>query len=146
MIGGILVDTNVLIDVLKRDPRFFAWSDHHLEHTIQQGAAAVNPLILAELAGLFESPDDLTVAVPHTSYRYLDLPCEAAFLAGHAYRDYRRRGGTKTAPLPDFLIGARAQVAGMTLLTRDVRRYRTYFPDVPLISPPEEPQRGAADN
>ena len=140
----VLVDSNVLIDVLQADTPSAAWSEAQLNKALRDRTAAINPLILAELAAFYASPEELARALPPHSYRWEALPFDAAFPAGHAYRDYRRRGGTKTSPLPDFLIGAHAQVAGMTLLTRDVRRYRTYFPDVPLIFPPEVPEGGAA--
>ena len=141
-----LIDTNVLIDILRDESRYSAWSSHQVERLSDAGEAAVNPLILAELAAYFSTAEALDAAFSASRLYRVELPFDAAFPAGRAYRLYRQRGGTKTSPLPDFLIGAHAQVAGMSLLTRDVRRFRTYFPDVSLISPPEGPQGGAAGN
>jgi predicted nucleic acid-binding protein len=130
-----LVDANVLLDVATNDPAWLDWSSRALEKTANEAPLAINALIYAEVSISFERIEDLEQALPSTIYRREPIPYEAAFLAGKAFLQYRRRGGGKTAPLPDFFIGAHAAVAGFRILTRDPRRYRTYFPKVELIAP-----------
>ncbi len=96
---------------------------------------AINPIIYAEIASGFATMAELDRHLGADAFRRLTLPYEAGFVAGRAFVEYRRRGGVRTSPLPDFYIGAHAAVAGLTLLTRDVRRYAGYFPKVRLISP-----------
>jgi len=131
----ILVDSNVLLDVLTTDSRWLPWSARMLEQASDRYRLVINPIIFAEVSQRFSRQADADVALPPTVLLREPLPYDAAFLAGKAYLDYRRRGGQKTSPLPDFFIGAHATVAGYKLLTRDVQRYRTYFPDLPLIAP-----------
>ena len=97
----------------------------------------INPLIYAEVSAGYERIEQLEEVLPPDVFRHDPLPYEAAFLAGKCFLAYRQRGGAKTASLPDFYIGAHAAVAGYRLLTRDTRRYRTYFPTVGLIAPSE---------
>ncbi len=131
----ILVDSNVLIDVAQRDAAWYDWSARELSAAVDRETVAVNPLIYAEVAANYESIEQLDAALELLNLQRLSLPCEASFLAGVAYRNYRRRGGPRTSLLSDFLIGAHAAVAGMALLTRDPRRYRTAFPRLRLIAP-----------
>ena len=140
----ILIDTNVLIDVLANDPRWVAWSERELARALLGPGAAINPMIYAELCGDYNSQQEVEAALD-PQVRRLELPYKAGFLASRAFRDYRARGGTKRSPLPDFYIGAHAQAEGMRLLTRDVKRFRTYFPGVQLIHPPEAMLREAAN-
>jgi predicted nucleic acid-binding protein len=130
-----LVDSNVLLDLVTDDPQWAAWSANALSRAADESALAINPLIFAEVSIGFMTIEELEELLPRTSFERLDLPYEAAFLAGKAFLSYRRRGGRKSAPLADFYIGAHAAVAGLRLLTRDPRRYRTYFPTVDLIAP-----------
>lgn len=130
-----LVDSNVLLDVFTEDPDWFAWSSAALAQASSEGGVAVNPLIYAEVSIRFERIEDLEESLPASVFRRLPLPWEAAFLAGKCFATYRRRGGEKRSPLPDFYIGAHAAVSGLALLTRDPARYRTYFPKLELISP-----------
>lgn len=95
----------------------------------------INPIIYAEVAAGFERIEDLDEALPAHYYRRFPLPFEAAFFAGQCFVSYRRRGGDRRSPLPDFYIGAHAALAGLTLLTRDARRYRRYFPKLRVIAP-----------
>lgn len=132
----ILVDSNVLIDVRTRDRRWFDWSASQLAAAADRSELAINPIIFAELSIDAEAIEAFDEELPAHLYRRLVLPYEAAFLAGRAFLSYRRRGGRRRSPLPDFFIGAHAAVSRLTLLTRDARRYRTYFPTVELISPP----------
>jgi len=130
-----LVDSNVLIDVLDGDPD---WSDRSalaLEAAAAAGPIVINQVIYAEISVRYEDTDELELDLPEHVFLREQLPWTAAFLAGKAFSDYRRRGGSRRSPLPDFFIGAHAAVAGLRLLTRDASRYRTYFPTVELIVP-----------
>jgi len=130
-----LIDSNVLIDYLDPDSEWADWSAAMLAEAADHGAIAINPVIYAEVSATYASIEDVETALPREYFLRASLPWEAAFLAGRSYRAYRRRGGTKRSPLPDFYIGAHAAVAGMTLLTRDARRYRRYFPRLRIIAP-----------
>ncbi len=131
----VLVDSNVLLDVATGDPTWGAWSSAALERTSDEAILVINPLVYAEVSVGFPAIEDLEAALPSDLYRREDLPYEAAFLAGKCFLQYRRGGGSKRSPLPDFYIGAHAAVAGYRLLTRDATRYRTYFPRLDLIAP-----------
>jgi predicted nucleic acid-binding protein len=131
----ILVDSNVILDILTEDPQWFEWSSQRLREYANQGELVINPIIYAELSSGFSQPEELETAIPPDFFRRDPLPYDAAFLAGQSFLEYRRRGGERRSPLPDFYIGAHAAAAEIPLLTRDVNRYRTYFPSVPLITP-----------
>ncbi len=130
-----LVDTNVVIDVMSRDSAWFQWSAETLELCADQGPLAINPIIYAELSAGFQRVEALEAALPPPDWQRLDLPWAAAFLAGRCFRDYRARGGQRQQTLPDFFIGAHAVLEGLTLVTRDPRRFRTYFPGLGLVCP-----------
>lgn len=130
-----LVDANVLLDVLTEDAQWATWSAEALADAARDGELLINPIIYAEVSVRFDSLDNLDAAIPATILRRESLPYDAAFLAGKAFVAYRRSGGLRTSPLPDFYIGAHALVAGHALLTRDAARYRTYFPELTVISP-----------
>jgi len=130
-----LVDSNVLIDVMSEDSRWSTWSSNALSEAAEESLLAINPIIYAEVSIGFSRIEDLDGALSPDLFSRLPLPWEAGFLAGKCYVDYRRRRGQRRAPLPDFYIGAHALVAGLTLLTRDARFYRTYFPRLKLITP-----------
>lgn len=132
--GGTLVDANVLLDLFTRDPTWMEWSRDALAEAFDTGAVIVNPIIYAEISVGFERIEDLEDALP-VQLRREALPWQAAFLAGKCFREYRRRGGVRRSPLPDFYIGAHAAVSGRALLTRDATRYRDLFPMLALISP-----------
>jgi predicted nucleic acid-binding protein len=132
--GGVLVDANILLDVFSEDPEWAAWSEAALVEALDVGPLSINPIIYAEISVRFERIEEVEDALPEQIEREA-LPWEAAFLAGKCFREYRRRGGPKRSPLPDFYIGAHALVTGRMLLTRDASRYRTAFPDLALISP-----------
>ena len=131
----ILVDSNVLLDVATADPVWATWSEAALEDAANEAPLVINPLVYAEVSIRFSRIEDLEAAIPSRLYQREPLPFEAAFLAGKAFLRYRRRGGGRSSPLPDFYIGAHAAVADFRLLTRDATRYRSYFPRVELISP-----------
>lgn len=130
-----LVDTNVLLDLLTHDEKWLPWSTEALAEAADAGPLVINPVIFAEVSVGFSRIEDLEEALPSAYFMRAPLPWPAAFLAGKCYVRYRRQGGTKTAPLPDFFIGAHAAVSKLRLLTRDAARYRTYFPTVDLLSP-----------
>jgi len=130
-----LVDSNVVLDIADEDAEWLDWSSAMLAAAAERGPVVINPIIYSEVSTRYDSIEALDDALPADFYIRSPLPWEAAFLAAKAFRHYRRRGGTKTAPLPDFFIGAHAAVAGMTLLTRDARRYRAYFPKLRIIAP-----------
>lgn len=130
-----LVDSNVILDLVTDDPKWGAWSAEALSRAADESALAINPLIFAEVSIGFATVEELEQLLPPEEFERLELPYEAAFLAGKAFVSYRRRGGRRSAPLADFYIGAHAAVGGLRLLTRDPRRYRTYFPTVELIAP-----------
>jgi predicted nucleic acid-binding protein len=131
----VLVDSNVLLDVLGEDPTWFEWSSRALAQTADRSRLAINPVVYAEVSVGFDRIEALDTALPDGVFTRLPLPWPAAFLAGKCFMAYRRAGGDKRSPLPDFYIGAHAAVDGMRLLTRDTRRYRTYLPRLELIAP-----------
>jgi hypothetical protein len=132
---AILVDSNVLLDVMTEDARWFDWSADALESAANNARLLINAAIYAEVSVRYRRIEDLDDALPRVALEREAIPFEAAFLAGKAYLSYRRRGGRRRSPLPDFFIGAHAAIAGYQLLTRDATRYRTYFPRLPLIAP-----------
>ncbi|MGH8127012.1 MAG: type II toxin-antitoxin system VapC family toxin [Gammaproteobacteria bacterium] len=131
----LLVDTNVLVDVLEDDPDWAEWSMNQLQTQSRAHELAINPVICAELSLTFNSVEALDNTLQKIELDVLDIPRPALFLAGKAFVKYRRRGGAKGNVLSDFFIGAHAAVLGCRILTRDVTRYRNYFPSVELVAP-----------
>lgn len=131
----VLVDSNVLLDVATNDPIWSSWSGETLARVADEASLVINPLIYAEVSVGFNTIEEVEELLPNEIFRREALPYEAAFLAGKSFLSYRRKGGSQRAPLPDFYIGAHAVVAGLRLLTRDARRYRSYFPRLELIAP-----------
>lgn len=125
----------MILDVLTKDPSWVDWSENALAACADESTLAINPIIYAEVSIRFERIEDLEATLPEADFRRLPLPWDAAFLAGKCFLRYRRRRGARRSPLPDFYIGAHAAVEGMTLLTRDAGRYRTYFPSLDLVAP-----------
>jgi predicted nucleic acid-binding protein len=134
-VAGTLVDANVLLDIFTEDDEWFDWSASMLEQAAHTGRLYINPIIYAEASARFASIEELDEALPPGYYHRAALPWEAGFLAGQAYLRYRKGGGYRRSPLADFCIGAHAAVSGLTLLTRDPKRYRAYFPTVRLVAP-----------
>lgn len=135
MPAAVLVDTNVILDIATDDPKWSSWSSAALERAANDSVLVINPLIYAEVSIGLDSIEELDEVLSPAVFRRDPLPYEAGFLAGKAFLAYRRRGGSKLTPLPDFYIGAHAAVAGLRLLTRDASRYRTYFPKVEIVAP-----------
>ena len=133
--AGVLIDSNVLLDVLTEDPKWFAWSSEALTQCANDSILVINPIVYAEVSIRFKTIEELEEALPKSMFERRDIPWEAAFLAGKCFLKYRREGGKKTAPLPDFFIGAHAAVEKLDLLTRDISRYKSSFPTLRIIAP-----------
>lgn len=131
----VLVDSNVILDVVKQDSQWATWSADQLERCADRFQLVINPVIFSEVSIGFETIEEVVDLLPSDYYEYAAIPWSAAFLAGKCFVDSRRRRGARAAPLPDFFIGAHAAVDSLWLLTRDATRYRTYFPTVQLICP-----------
>jgi predicted nucleic acid-binding protein len=131
----IFVDSNILLDILTDDPVWKSWSLAELEKAAASDALAINDVVYAELSVRYENIEDVDADIGQMSLAVASIPRPALFLAGKTFKAYRASGGSRTGVLPDFFIGAHAAVAGADLLTRDPRRYKTYFPSVRLIAP-----------
>jgi predicted nucleic acid-binding protein len=135
MSAGSLIDSNVLLDIATADAHWMAWSQQQLLDAAARGAVHINPVIYAEIAPAFASQEELDQWLDPQLFHRLPLPYRAGWRAAQAFIQYRKSGGNRTAPLPDFYIGAHAEIERLTLVSRDVGRYRTYFPTVDLITP-----------
>jgi len=135
MMAYVMVDSNVILDIVTEDRTWFEWSSESLSHYAEYDVLVINPIVYAEVSVGFGRVEDLDDVLPSDMFRRLPIPWDAAFLAGKCFEVYRRRGGKKRSPLPDFFIGAHAAVGGMGLITRDATRYRTYFPKLRVIAP-----------
>jgi predicted nucleic acid-binding protein len=131
----ILVDTNVLLDVFRDDQQWEAWSAAALAAAAARDSLRINQIIYAELSSQYDAIEALDAALEGLGIGIAEIPRPALFLAGQAFRRYRRSGGTKSKVLADFFVGAHAAITHSTLLTRDTRRVRTYFPTVSLLEP-----------
>ena len=134
-----LIDSCVLLDVITGDRQWADWSAAEIAAAMDTGRAVINPLIYAEVSVGYQTIEELEELLPAGDYEREPLPYLAGFAAGKAFVRYRRGGGDKRSPMPDFYIGAHAAIAGYRLLTRDVRRYPTYFPTIEIIAPPSTP-------
>ena len=132
---GTLVDTNVLLDIFDEDPSWASWSTSELSAAFERGPVVINAIIYAEVSVGFERAEELDDALPERHFRREALPYSAGFLAGKAFERYRQNGGKRPTPIADFYIGAHALIQGYALLTRDRKRYSTYFPRLELIAP-----------
>jgi len=130
-----LIDTNVLLDLVTDDPNFAEWSIYQLETASLTGPLLINDVIYAELSVRYQAKEQLDAFVAGVGLKIEPIPTSALFLAGKVFQKYRQTGGTRTGVLPDFFIGAHAAVSEYPLLTRDVGRYRTYYPKLKLIAP-----------
>ncbi len=132
---GVLVDSSILLDIATNDAKWSDWSGNALAECAEHTTLVINPIIYAELSIAYTTIEALNAALPNSLYQREALPWEAGFLAGKCFLTYRRRGGLRNTPLPDFYIGAHAAIEHLALLTRDVARYQTYFPKVELVAP-----------
>ncbi len=133
--NGLLVDSNVILDIFLDDPKWADWSVTALANASDNSRLYINQIVYTEISIGFDKIEELELALHQGGFQMLEMPKEALFLAGKAYLNYKRGKGTKKSPLPDFYIGAQAAVLGMDLITRDKGRYRTYFPTVRIICP-----------
>lgn len=131
----VIVDANVLLDIVTDDPIWAKRSSACVARVANESALAINPIVYAEVSIAYARIEDLDAALPRETFARLPLPWAAAFVAGKCFARYRRAGGRRRSPFPDFYIGAHAAVEGVPLLTRDARRYRTYLPRLELITP-----------
>lgn len=129
------VDSNILLDVFQDDPVWGGWSNAQLVSALDDGPCAINAIVYAEASINFAKIDDFNAALRTLQASIEEIPLDAAFVAGKAFQAYRRDGGPRHTLLPDFVIGAHAAVRGYTLLTRDARRYKAYFPKLKMIAP-----------
>ena len=132
---GVLVDSNIVLDIFLNDPKWADWSESKLDEYDQLGILYINSIVYSEISIGFNRIEDLESAIAKAGFQMLEIPKEALFLAGKAYLKYKKRKGTKRTPLPNFFIGAQAAVQNLDLITRDVFRYQSYFPTVKLITP-----------
>jgi hypothetical protein len=132
---GVLVDSNVLLDIATNDGEWGDWSARALADAVEHTTLIINPIIYAEVSIGYATIEALDAALPATLYQREALPWEAGFLAGKCFLRYRKRGGLRTSPLPDFYIGAHAALGNLALLTRDAARYRSYFPTIEILAP-----------
>lgn len=132
------IDTNILLDVITNDPIWADWSIRELDRAALRGPMIINGVVYAELSVRFTHIEELDEILRQSGIEIMDMPRAALFLAGKVFQKYRAAGGSRNGVLPDFFIGAHAAVAGLALLTRDIGRYRTYFPSLTLISPSSE--------
>lgn len=130
-----MVDSCVLLDLFTEDPNWFGWSSEAIATAAEGGFLVLNPVIYAEVSVGFQRIEELEALLSEDYFQLHTIPREAAFLAGKCFLEYRRRGGSRNSPLPDFFIGAHAAVEQLPLITRDTARYRTYFPNLRLICP-----------
>ena len=132
---GLLVDSNVILDLFLDDPDWADWSVTALANAGDNSTLYINQIIYTEVSIGFNKIEELESALHDAGFQMLEMPKEALFLSGKAYFNYKRSKGTKKSPLRDFYIGAQAAVLGMDLITRDKGRYSTYFPTVRIICP-----------
>jgi len=142
----ILVDSNGILDIATENEDWFQWSSETLAFYGDTDILVINPIIYAEVSIGFKRVEEVEAVLPLTHFRRAQLPWEAGFLAGKCFLKYRRKGGKRRSPLPDFFIGAHAAIMEMSLMTRDVSRYRTYFPKLKLISPETSPSSTSGGN
>ena len=133
--NGLLVDSNVILDIFLDDPKWADWSVTALANASENSTLYINQIVYSEVSVGFDKIEELESALHKGGFQMLEMPKEALFLAGKVYLDYKKGKGTKQSPLPDFYIGAQAAVFGLDLITRDKGRYKTYFPTIRIICP-----------
>jgi predicted nucleic acid-binding protein len=132
---GILIDSNVILDLFENDQNWAEWSESSLEQYSMTHTLYINPIIYAEVSIGFERIEELESAITGCGFQMIQIPKEALFLAGKAFIKYKKQKGSKLYPLPDFFIGAHAAVVGFEIMTKDISRFRSYFPTVKLVTP-----------
>ena len=134
-----LIDTNVLLDVIEARPKWEEWATRQVLAARSKGPVILNPVVYAEASIPYDTESDFNMIVDGAGFKREDLPWEAAFVAGKAHLEYLRRGGARSQTLPDFLIAAHALVRKHVLITRDARRFRSYFPTLAVVAPDTHP-------
>lgn len=132
---NVLVDSCVILDIMTEDPKWFEWSSEMIEEQASRSTLLINPIIYAEVSVGFKKIEELEAVISQTFFKRTPLPWEAAFLAGKIFFQYRRSGGQRSLPLPDFFIGAHAVIENFYLLTRDTKRFQHYYPTLQILSP-----------
>lgn len=132
---GVLVDSNILLDIATKDPHWSDWSERALAECAEHAPLILNPIVYAEVSIGYTTIEALDIALPLALFHRRPLPWEAGFLAGKCFLDYRRKGGLRNSLLPDFYIGAHAAIERLAILTRDTARYGTYFPTLEVLAP-----------
>lgn len=135
MMNGIFIDSCVLLDLFTNDPQWANWSERMLDKFSQTNTLYINTIVYTEISIGFAKIEVLDAAINELGIKVLEIPREALFLTGKTFLKYRRNRGTKKSPLPDFFIGAHVAISKFTLVTRDVAKYKTYFPQINLVSP-----------
>lgn len=135
MMNGVFVDSCVLLDLFTDDKDWGEWSENILEKYSQTNTLYINSIVYTEISIGFTKIEEVEKAISELNIKVLEIPREALFLTGKAYLKYRKNKGTKNSPLPDFFIGAHVSVEKFNLITRDINKYKTYFPKVKLIHP-----------
>jgi predicted nucleic acid-binding protein len=133
--ASYLVDSSALLDIFTADPVWAEWSIRELEKASANGTVFIDPIVYSEISIRFSRIEDLEAAVKESGLVWSEVPREALFLAGKAFMSYRKAGGTRASPSPDFFIGAHAAVSDLVLITRDPERVRTHFPRLRVVSP-----------
>ncbi len=133
--NGIFIDSCVLLDLFTNDPKWANWSENVLEQYSHTNTLYINSIVYTEISIGFNQIEEVEMAISELGIRVLEIPREALFLTGKTFLKYRKNKGTKNSPLPDFFIGAHVSVSKFNLITRDVSKYKTYFPQVKLIYP-----------
>lgn len=128
------VDSCILIDIFNDDAKWKSWSVNQVSQALPHGLC-INAVVYAEVSGSFATQQDVSAAIKRGRLDIKDIPMEAAYLVADAFKRYRQNKGQSKTALPDFFIGAHAQILSCPLLTRDPQRFATYFPDVELITP-----------
>ncbi len=132
---AVMVDSCVLLDIFSHDDAWYEWSSNAVARAADRGSIVLNPIIYSEISVRFRRIEDLETLLSPDIFEYRPIPREAAFLAGKCFLHYRQRGGKKTSPLPDFLIGAHAVIEDIPLITRAPKRFRQYYPGLQIICP-----------
>jgi len=133
--NGVLIDSCVLLDLFTDNASWAGWSEKILEQYSQTNTLYINSIVYTEVSVGFNKIEEVDNAISELDIKVLEMTREALFLTGKTFHEYRRNNGTKNSPLPDFFIGAHAAVSNLDLITRDLGKFKTYFPNVNLVSP-----------
>jgi predicted nucleic acid-binding protein len=133
--NGIFVDSCILLDLFTNDPKWADWSEKILDRYSQTNTLFINSIVYTEISIGFNKIEKVEYVINQLGIKVLEIPREALFLAGKVFQQYRKNKGTKSSTLPDFFIGAHATISSLAIITRDISRYKAYFPQLRIISP-----------